>query len=138
MAIFALIFNMYWLYFLGGAMEGKLGFGRFLVLSCWPRCYPISGNTLSAAKFLGMSGVNYGLFGYLWIRGKLDPTFGFEPIKAQSPSCDLVWRVLDWPHAGHCQYRSCPQQSAARPLEIAHNEHCAKGQHNARSLFIPS
>ena len=37
-----------------------------------------------------MSGVNYGLFGYLWIRGKLDPTFGFQ-LDPSTIAIMLIW-----------------------------------------------
>jgi len=86
-----IIFNMYWLYFLGGAMEGKLGFGRFLGFVLLAALLSNIGQYIvGGPNFLGMSGVNYGLFGYLWIRGKLDPTFGFE-LDQSTIAILLIW-----------------------------------------------
>jgi GlpG protein len=73
------IFNLYWLYFLGGGMEGKLGTGRFLGFILLAAVLSNLGQyLLSGPNFGGMSGVNYGLFGYLWIRGNRDPSFGLQ------------------------------------------------------------
>jgi len=43
--------------------------------------------------FGGMSGVVYGLFGYVWIRGLLDPAIGFT-ISRQNVLLMLVWFVF--------------------------------------------
>jgi GlpG protein len=42
-----------------------------------------------------MSGVNYALFGYIWMRGKLDPGSGFG-VSPQTAMWMLVWFVLCW------------------------------------------
>jgi len=74
-----IIFNLYWLYFLGGGMEGRLGTGRFLLFILAAAILSNLGQyLLSGPNFGGMSGVNYGLFGYLWIRGNRDPSFGLQ------------------------------------------------------------
>lgn len=86
-----IIFNMYLLYFLGGVMEGKLGFGRFLGFVLLAAVLSNIGQYIAEGPiFLGMSGVNYGLFGYLWIRGKIDPTFGFE-LDQSTIAIMLIW-----------------------------------------------
>lgn len=72
-----IIFNMMALHSLGRIVETKLGFKSYLALTmiisvlCNVGQYIVSGPT-----FGGMSGVLYGLFGFLWIRGKYDPSFG--------------------------------------------------------------
>jgi GlpG protein len=43
--------------------------------------------------FLGMSGVVYGLIGYIWIRGKLDPGSGLLLHRA-TVTMALIWLVL--------------------------------------------
>ena len=59
-----IIFNMYWLYFLGGVMEAKLGIGRFLGFVILAALLSNIGQYIAEGPFfLGMSGVNYGLFG---------------------------------------------------------------------------
>ncbi len=73
------LFNLYWLYFLGGGMEGRLGTGKFLIFILLAAVFSNLGQyLLSGPNFGGMSGVNYGLFGYLWIRGNRDPSFGLQ------------------------------------------------------------
>ena len=73
-----IIFNMMWLMDLGSLIEKKQGplFIAVLiiviaVLSNFSQ-YLVSGPT-----FGGMSGVVYGLLGYVWIRGKFDPLSGY-------------------------------------------------------------
>jgi len=72
-----LLFNMMWLYDLGGRIEIRRGPWRliFLVLitavisnaaECW----------MNGPLFLGMSGVDCGLFGYVWMKAKYDPGSG--------------------------------------------------------------
>lgn len=72
-----LLFNMWWLKDFGTFIERRhsplwlaimvLVMG---VLSNAAQAFLVGGN------FGGMSGVIYGLFGYIWIRGRFDPTFG--------------------------------------------------------------
>jgi GlpG protein len=72
-----IVFNMWWLYDLGGIIELKLRWLRFagLVLAI-----AIPSNIAQAMAtgeaFGGMSGVVYGLFGFAWVRGRLDPASG--------------------------------------------------------------
>jgi GlpG protein len=75
-----LLFNMWWLHALGVQLEVRLGTVRFggLVLalalaSNWAQ-FLIGQSPL----FMGMSGVVYGLFGYLWAKLKLDPRAAYH------------------------------------------------------------
>ena len=88
------IFNLYWLYFLGGGMEGKLGAGRFLGFILLAAVLSNLGQyLLSGPNFGGMSGVNYGLFGYLWIRGNRDPSFGLQ-LDQGTITMLLIWFAI--------------------------------------------
>ena len=88
------IFNLYWLYFLGGGMEGQLGTGRFLGFILFAAVLSNLGQyLLSGPNFGGMSGVNYGLFGYLWIRGNRDPSFGLQ-LDQGTITMLLIWFAI--------------------------------------------
>lgn len=76
-----ILFNMFWLLDLGGMIERRFGklYLLFFIL--------IVAILSNFAQFLwdgigfgGMSGVIYGLFGFIWIRSKYDPTpdFGID------------------------------------------------------------
>jgi GlpG protein len=72
-----LLFNMWWMYDLGTLIERRLRLFVFLVLVLAIALASNYGQFLySGPNFVGMSGVVYGLFGYAWVRGRLDPTCG--------------------------------------------------------------
>jgi GlpG protein len=88
---FHIFFNMLWLRQLGGLIEHVKGpwFYALLLLTI-----AVPSNVLqfvaSGPGFGGMSGVVYGLFGYVWIKSRRDPFSGFfiEPT--------TVWLMLAW------------------------------------------
>lgn len=67
-----ILFNMLWLRHLGGAVESAEGSGKLILHFL---IYAIAGNLLQVVigdspRFGGMSGVNFGLFAYVWLMGK--------------------------------------------------------------------
>lgn len=64
-----ILFNLMWMYSLGGQLEPKLGKVRFIILVLATAAIP---NLLQAyfqgPAFLGISGVVYGFFAFMWIR----------------------------------------------------------------------
>lgn len=105
-----LLFNMWWLYDLGSLIERRVGSFRFALLVL---VVALASNFLQfiarGPNFVGMSGVVYGLFGYAWVRGRLDPTSGLY----LSPSvavvmigwfllcaAGLIGNVANWAHGG--------------------------------------
>jgi len=74
-----LLFNMYWLYILGGQVETRRGSLRFAVLVLVLAATSAGGSQMISFRPLlgGMSGVGYGLFGYVWLRSRIDPGSGF-------------------------------------------------------------
>ena len=91
-----LIMNIWWLLDLGSMIEGRessrkllglvLGTGVLANLAQW---YFVGPN------FLGMSGVVYGLLGYIWIRGKFDPSSGLF-LHQQTVLVMMIWFFACW------------------------------------------
>jgi GlpG protein len=91
-----LLFNMYWLYIFGIRIEARYGAWRMglLVLAIAAISnvlqYEFGGHN---ANFGGMSGVVYGLFGFVWMKAKYFPATGLY-IHPQTVMFLLVWLVL--------------------------------------------
>jgi GlpG protein len=102
--IWHLVFNMSWLYVLGGAIEKKRGSLRYvtlvLVLAVFSNLmqyffgHPIwiddKLHWLRSPNFAGMSGVVYGLFGYVWMKARFDPDMGLS-ISPRSILIMMAW-----------------------------------------------
>jgi GlpG protein len=72
-----LLFNLMWLQDLGTLLESKIGTWRFAaVVALIALSSNLAQYGMGGGGFGGMSGVVYGLFGYLWMRGKRDYHFG--------------------------------------------------------------
>ena len=99
-----LIFNLMWLFDLGGVIEARWRSFHFL------RLVVIIGVIANAAQFAvnwdfahgvryanalsgGMSGVVYGLFGYVWIRGRREPSLNVR-LHQQTVVLMLGWLVF--------------------------------------------
>ncbi len=99
-SVLHILFNMMWLRNLGRSIEFSRGTRRFIVLVL---CLAIISNIGQywwvmtfykfpphvPAKFGGMSGVVFGLIGYLWIKGRTQPHQGLG-----IPNDQLVWAIL--------------------------------------------
>ncbi len=92
-----LLFNMMWLWDLGKMIESARTpwfLGAFTlavgVLSNLAQ-YLFTG----VVTFGGMSGVVYGLLGYVWMQGKYNPRFGYV-LHPHIVAMMLVWFVLCW------------------------------------------
>ena len=74
-----ILFNLMWLKDLGSLIENRLGSAYLFALVALSAALSNLGQFVwSSPRFGGMSGVVYALFGFLWIRGKLDPTAGWR------------------------------------------------------------
>lgn len=93
LSVLHIFFNMMWLRDLGGAVEarqGSLNLGvKFLVMALLSNIFAAAFGELG----LGMSGVVYGLFGYLWIRGRVDPRSGYH-VPRNLVAWMMIWFVL--------------------------------------------
>ncbi|MEM7435489.1 MAG: rhomboid family intramembrane serine protease [Myxococcota bacterium] len=104
-------FNLWWLKDLGTAVE-RVFSSRYLivlvlVIAIFSHVleYAMSGPT----KFGGMSGVVYGLFAFIWLRGRFDPSFPYR-IPQTLVTFMLIWLALgftgwigpiaNWVHLG--------------------------------------
>lgn len=91
-----LIFNMMWLWDLGGTIEVRWSPVRLALLTI---LIGVSSNLaqflVSGALFGGMSGVVFGLLGYLYVLGQLRPQLGvFVP--PQIMTFMLIWFAICW------------------------------------------
>lgn len=106
-----ILFNMWWLKDLGTAIE-RVFSSRYLltmvvVIAVFSHVleFAMSGPT----TFGGMSGVVYGLFAFIWIRGRFDPSFPYR-MPSQLVTFMLIWLALgftgwvgpiaNWVHSG--------------------------------------
>ncbi len=92
-----IVFNMLWLWQLGGPLERRLGSPELLTLIV------VVGVLSNLAQYFfkpeslfgGMSGVVYALLGYFWMQGRFNPQFGMalrQPIVVMM----LTWFVVCW------------------------------------------
>jgi membrane associated rhomboid family serine protease len=89
-----IIFNMMWLWQFGVVLEMRFRPLRFLTLVLWIAVASNAAQALfSGSNFGGMSGVNYGLFGFLLARMKLHPEPGFV-LHRQTVALLLIWLVV--------------------------------------------
>lgn len=91
------VFNMMWVWDLGKLIEARKGAGFYLlfVLLVGTLSNLAQYSLTQSALFGGMSGVVYGLFSYVWIRGRYDPNFGIGLHKT-TVHMMLAWFVLCW------------------------------------------
>jgi len=106
-----IFFNLWWLKDLGTAIErvfsARYLLGFVLVTAAFSHVleYTVSGPT----TFGGMSGVVYGLFVFIWVRGRLDPSFPYR-MPPQLATFMLIWLglgftgwigpIANWVHTG--------------------------------------
>jgi len=77
MGVLHIVFNMLWLRDLGSMIEHRQSSLHLLILTLVIAACSNLGQYLNSGPiFGGMSGVVYGLLGYIWIRGKFDPASG--------------------------------------------------------------
>jgi GlpG protein len=89
-----ILFNMLWLRDLGSMIEGRQGSLQLAVLVLvLAGCSDFGQYYVSGPIFGGMSGVVYGLLGYIWIRGKFDPGSGLF-LHPSTVNMMLIWFVL--------------------------------------------
>jgi GlpG protein len=73
-----LLFNMMCLLGLGSMIEGRESTGKLgLLVIVLAAGSNLGQYVIAGPIFCGMSGVVYGLLGYVWTRGKFDPASGF-------------------------------------------------------------
>lgn len=91
-----IVFNMLWLRDLGGLVEHRHG-SKYLLVFVLAASF--ASNLLqyfiAGPSFGGMSGVVYGLLGYVWLRGRLDFNVGYR-LNQSTVTMMLVWFVLCW------------------------------------------
>lgn len=92
--ILHIVFNMMWLWQFGLVLETRFRSLPFLALVLF---IALTSNVAQAfdsgANFGGMSGVNYGLFGFMLARSKLHPNPGFV-LNPQTTAMLLIWLVV--------------------------------------------
>jgi GlpG protein len=91
-----IIFNLLWWWTLGQQIERTLGTSSLLLIFCVTAIIPnILQSWVSGPNFGGLSGVVYGLFGFVWWLGWLKPKWGLGLPKSVIGFM-LVWLVLGY------------------------------------------
>jgi len=89
-----LLFNMFALVDVGSQVEMRRGWLRMLLLVLALAITSNLGQYLAEGPtFGGMSGVVYGLFGYVWMKSRYEPLSGFV-IHSSTVAVLLIWFVL--------------------------------------------
>lgn len=91
-----ILFNLLWWWYLGGAVEKRLGSGKLIVITVISAL--LSGfiqHKFSGPWFGGLSGVVYALMGYVWLRGERDPQSGIF-MRRGLIGFALVWLIAGW------------------------------------------
>lgn len=95
-SVLHILFNLLWWWYLGGAVEKRLGSGKLIVITLISAL--LSGyvqHKFSGPWFGGLSGVVYALMGYAWLRGERDPESGIY-MQRGLITFALVWLIAGW------------------------------------------
>jgi GlpG protein len=94
--ILHILFNMLWMKDLGTIVESRRGAFQLLLLVL---VIGITSNVaqyyVSGPAFGGMSGVVYGLLGYVWMKGRFDPSSGLF-LHPSTVTMMLIWLVFGY------------------------------------------
>lgn len=94
--IFHIVFNMLWLWDLGGTVERIQGSRILLMIVLISGILSNVGQHLfTGPLFGGMSGVVYALLGYVWMQGLFNPRF-YASLNKAIVVMMLVWFVICW------------------------------------------
>lgn len=95
-SVLHIVFNLLWWWYLGGAIEKRLGSGKLFVillisalLSGWMQA------KFSGVMFGGLSGAVYALMGYAWLRGERDPESGIW-LERGLMAFSVIWLVVGY------------------------------------------
>jgi GlpG protein len=90
-SVLHILFNMLWLRDLGSMIEGRQS-GRVLAILVLAIavCSNLGQFWFAGPAFGGMSGVVYGLLGYVWMRGKFDPGSGLY-VHPSTVTMMIIW-----------------------------------------------
>lgn len=92
--ILHILFNMLWMRDLGSMVEARKGAG---FLAAFVLIVAAVSNTaqyvLHGPNFVGISGVVYGLFGYVWMKSKFDPASGMF-LHPSTVTMMLIWFAI--------------------------------------------
>ena len=96
-SIMHIAFNLMWMRILGGEIEPRRGILRFLGLVLLIAVVSNVGQYAANGSpvFGGMSGVVYGIFGYLWMKEKYDPASGMS-LPPSTAIWMIGWLVFCW------------------------------------------
>ena len=95
-SVMHILFNLLWWWYLGGAVEKRLGSGKLIVITLISAL--LSGyvqHKFSGPWFGGLSGVVYALMGYAWLRGERDPESGIY-LQRGLITFALIWLIAGW------------------------------------------
>jgi len=93
-----ILFNMLWLRDLGSMIEARQSWWHLaLLVLVLAVCSNLAQYYMSGPSFGGMSGVVYGLLGYIWLRGKLDPASGLY-LHPSTVTMMIIWFALCFTH----------------------------------------
>ncbi len=91
-----LLFNLMWWWDLGGLVERTQSTGQLIGVSLIIALVSNVAQFLSyGPNFMGLSGVVYGLLGYVWLYPRANPAVGFRLRK------EIVWFMLGWLALGY-------------------------------------
>jgi GlpG protein len=92
--ILHLVFNLGWLKTLGSQIESRVGVWHTVGLLLAVHAAATAAQYIfGSSNFGGMSGVNFGLFGYIWMRARFDRWSQWE-MPRQEVQVMLVWFVV--------------------------------------------
>jgi GlpG protein len=89
--IIHILFNMLWLRDLGSIIEAHKGWWVLLLLAFVIAAVSnVAQFLMSGPLFGGMSGVVYGLLGYVWMQGKFNPASNLR-LQSQTVRLMIIW-----------------------------------------------